>query len=268
MQSIEPYTLVELKNAGIKKAGRWLVRNISFEIRSGEIVTLIGPNGAGKTTSAKMALGLVELNEGVSIQKPDLRVGYVPQKISIDWTLPLHVDRFLNLSGHCSRTEIDTALAKTGASHLLKSEVKTLSGGEFQRVLLARAIVKKPELLVLDEPVQGVDNSGEEALYGLIETIAKDLNCGILLISHDLHFVMSATTHVICLNRHICCSGSPKAVSTSAEFRSLYGSKISANLALYEHMHDHTHRSDGSVETSAVKTKDLKLSQENMINVR
>ena len=268
MEKNKSTMLVELKNAGIKRSGHWLVRGISFGLRTGEIVTLIGPNGAGKTTSAKMALGLLELNEGLALQKPDLRVGYVPQKISIDWTLPLNVDRFLNLTGSCSRAEINAALAKTGASHLLKSEVKTLSGGEFQRVLLARAIVKKPELLVLDEPVQGVDNSGEEALYSLIETIAKELNCGVLLISHDLHFVMSATTHVICLNRHICCSGSPKAVSTSAEFRSLYGSKISASLALYEHMHDHTHRSDGSVERSAIVAKDPNLSQENMIDVR
>ena len=154
----------------------------------------------------------------------------------------------MNLTGSCSETEINTALAMTGTSHLLNSEVNTLSGGEFQRVLLSRAIAKKPELLVLDEPVQGVDNAGEEAMYNLIETIAKTLNCGVLLISHDLHFVMSATTHVICLNGHICCSGTPRAVSTSSEFRTLYGSKISANLAIYEHMHDHTHGTDGSIE--------------------
>ena len=154
----------------------------------------------------------------------------------------------MNLTGSCSETEINTALSMTGTSHLLNSEVNTLSGGEFQRVLLSRAIAKKPELLVLDEPVQGVDNAGEEAMYNLIETIAKTLNCGVLLISHDLHFVMSATTHVICLNGHICCSGTPRAVSTSSEFRTLYGSKISANLAIYEHMHDHTHGTDGSIE--------------------
>ena len=241
-------TLIELKNAGVKRAGKWLVRGISFSLNAGEIVTLIGPNGAGKTTSAKMALGLFDLDEGKAIQKSELRVGYVPQKVSIDWTLPLRVDRFLNLTGSCSKREIAEALAMTGTSHLLNSEVNTLSGGEFQRVLLSRAIAKKPELLVLDEPVQGVDNSGEEAMYNLIETIAKTLNCGVLLISHDLHFVMAATTHVICLNGHICCSGTPKAVSTSSEFRTLYGSKISANLAIYDHMHDHAHGTDGSIE--------------------
>lgn len=241
-------TLIELKNAGVKRAGKWLARGITFSLHAGEIVTLIGPNGAGKTTSAKMALGLLDLDEGAALQKPELRVGYVPQKVSIDWTLPLKVNRFLNLTGSCSETEINEALAMTGTSHLLDSEVNTLSGGEFQRVLLSRAIAKKPELLVLDEPVQGVDNAGEEALYSLIETIAKNLNCGVLLISHDLHFVMSATTHVICLNGHICCSGTPRAVSTSSEFRTLYGSKISANLAIYEHMHDHTHGTDGSIE--------------------
>ena len=248
MKRSDSSVLVELKNAGVKRAGKWLARGITFSLNAGEIVTLIGPNGAGKTTSAKMALGLLDLDEGAALQKSELRVGYVPQKVSIDWTLPLKVNRFLNLTGACSETEINEALTMTGTSHLLNSEVNTLSGGEFQRVLLSRAIAKKPELLVLDEPVQGVDNTGEEALYTLIETIAKNLNCGVLLISHDLHFVMSATTHVICLNGHMCCSGTPRAVSTSSEFRSLYGSKISANLAIYEHMHDHTHRSDGSIE--------------------
>ena len=241
-------TLIELKNAGVKRAGKWLARGITFSLHAGEIVTLIGPNGAGKTTSAKMALGLLDLDEGAALQKSELRVGYVPQKVSIDWTLPLKVNRFLNLTGACSESEINEALTMTGTSHLLNSEVNTLSGGEFQRVLLSRAIAKNPELLVLDEPVQGVDNAGEEALYTLIETIAKTLNCGVLLISHDLHFVMSATTHVICLNGHICCSGTPRAVSTSSEFRTLYGSEISANLAIYEHMHDHTHGTDGSIE--------------------
>ena len=247
MTKSDSSTLIELKNAGVKRAGKWLARGISFSLHAGEILTLIGPNGAGKTTSAKMALGLLDLDEGTALQKTGLLVGYVPQKVSIDWTLPLRVKRFLNLTGSCSETEINTALSMTGTSHLLNSEVNTLSGGEFQRVLLSRAIAKKPELLVLDEPVQGVDNAGEEAMYNLIETIAKTLNCGVLLISHDLHFVMSATTHVICLNGHICCSGTPRAVSTSSEFRTLYGSKISANLAIYEHMHDHTHGTDGSI---------------------
>ena len=173
----------------------------------------------------------------------------------------------MNLAGSCSEAEINTALAMTGTSHLVNSEVNTLSGGEFQRVLLSRAIAKKPELLVLDEPVQGVDNTGEEAMYNLIETIAKTLNCGILLISHDLHFVMSATTHVICLNGHICCSGTPRAVSTSSEFRSLYGSKISANLALYEHMHDHTHGTDGSIEKLEEMAKNSNVSQETSIRM-
>ena len=266
MKESDSSTLIELNNAGVTRAGKWLVRGISFSLRAGEIVTLIGPNGAGKTTSAKMALGLLDLDEGKALQKSGLRVGYVPQKVSIDWTLPLRVKRFLNLNGTCSETEINTALAMTGTSHLLNSEVNSLSGGEFQRVLLSRAIAKKPELLVLDEPVQGVDNTGEEAMYNLIETIGKSLNCGILLISHDLHFVMSATTHVICLNGHVCCSGTPRAVSTSSEFRDLYGSKISANLALYEHMHDHTHRTDGSIEKSVPIAKDSNMSQETSIN--
>ena len=223
-------------------------RSIIHRQSAGEIVTLIGPNGSGKSTSAKMALGILKPTSGHSVSRTKIKVAYVPQKLTIDWTLPLDVEHFFRLTGTCSDSEIDAALAMTDSLHLLDCELNTLSGGEFQRVLLSRAIVKRPEILVLDEPVQGVDNTGELAMYSLIEKIASDLNCGILLISHDLHFVMSATTYVICLNGHICCSGTPKSVTSSAEFRSLYGAKLSTNLALYEHMHDHTHGADGSIE--------------------
>ena len=240
--------LVTLDNAGLSRNGRWLVRGVSLTVDPGEIVTLIGPNGSGKSTTAKMALGIVDPDEGTAIKRPELSVAYVPQKLAIDWTLPLAVDRFLRLTGRISRKDADEAMAATGVSHLAKAEVRTLSGGEFQRVLLARAIARKPGLLVLDEPVQGVDFTGEIALYDLIREIRDDLNCGVLLISHDLHVVMAATDRVICLNGHVCCSGTPTAVASSAEYKALFGARAASTLAVYEHSHDHVHLPDGRVQ--------------------
>lgn len=240
--------LVSLDNAGLQRNGRWLVRGISLTVAPAEIVTLIGPNGSGKSTTAKMALGIVAPDEGRAIKRANLSVAYVPQKLAIDWTLPLAVDRFLRLTGKISKTDANDAMAATGVPHLAKAEMRTLSGGEFQRVLLARAIARKPDLLVLDEPVQGVDFTGEIALYDLIQQIRDDLGCGILLISHDLHVVMAATDQVICLNGHVCCSGTPKAVASSPEYKALFGARAASALAIYKHDHDHTHLPDGSVQ--------------------
>ncbi len=209
--------LVRLKDCGVQKSSKWIVKGISLEIYKGKIVTLIGPNGSGKTTTAKMALNILKSDEG-SIENYSTKMAYVPQKISIDWTMPIY------------------------------NEIHNLSGGEFQRVLIARAIAKKPDLLVLDEPVQGVDFNGEIALYNLIKEICTKLNCGILLISHDLHFVMSATDHVICLNGHICCSGSPKSIVKNSSYIELFGEHNAATLSLYQHEHDHSHQTDGSVK--------------------
>ena len=206
--------LVILENAGVNRSGRWLVRGVGLSINPGEIVTLIGPNGSGKSTTAKMALGILKPDEGGVRRRPGLRVAYVPQKLAIDWTLPLTVARFMRLTGELGAGEAAAAMAATGVGHLAHAEVRTLSGGEFQRVMLARAIARKPELLVLDEPVQGVDFTGEIALYDLIGRIRDELHCGILLISHDLHVVMAATDRVICLNGHVCCSGTPTAVAS------------------------------------------------------
>lgn len=232
--------LVTLSNAGIARAGRWLVRGVDLTVNPGEIVTLIGPNGSGKSTTAKLALGVLKPDEGHATRRPELRVGYVPQRISIDWTLPLTVDRFMRLTTRLSPAEVAHALRQTGIPHLGRAQVRTLSGGEFQRALLARAIARKPELLVLDEPVQGVDFSGEIALYRLIARIRDDIGCGILLISHDLHVVMASTDRVICLNGHVCCTGTPSVVASSAEYRSLFGDRA-AGLAVYQHDHDHVH---------------------------
>ncbi len=241
-------SLITLDNVGINRAGRWLVRGVSMSVEAGEIVTLIGPNGSGKSTTAKLALGLLRSDEGHVAQRSGLRVSYVPQKVSVDWTLPLTVSRFMRLTGHVGNSEAETAMESTGVAHLATAEVRTLSGGEFQRVMLARAMARKPELLVLDEPVQGVDFTGEIALYDLIKRIRDELHCGMLLISHDLHVVMAATDRVICLNGHVCCSGTPTVVASSAEYKALFGARAASTLAVYEHHHDHTHLPDGRVK--------------------
>lgn len=242
--------LISLNNCGIYRSNRWLVRGVSFAMNAGEIVTLIGPNGSGKSTTAKMALSILKPDEGTVDRTDQLKVAYVPQKLAIDWTLPLTVNRFMRLTGKISDEGQREAMAATGVTHLANAEIRTLSGGEFQRVLLARAIARKPDLLVLDEPVQGVDFSGEIALYDLIKQIRDDFGCGILLISHDLHVVMAATDRVICLNGHVCCSGTPKVVASSAEYKALFGARAASTLAVYEHSHDHTHLLDGRVQHS------------------
>lgn len=239
--------LVSLENAGIRRGGRWLVRGVSFSVRRGEIVTLIGPNGSGKSTSARMVTGILRPDEGEVLRMPGLRIGYVPQKLSIDWTMPLTVRRLMTLTGPLADRDIAAALESTGMAHMEQAEVRHLSGGEFQRALLARAIARKPDLLVLDEPVQGVDFSGEIALYDLIRSVRDNTGCGILLISHDLHLVMAETDTVICLNGHVCCRGTPQAVSRSPEYMRLFGSAAARTLAVYSHHHDHTHLPDGRV---------------------
>ena len=220
---------------------------MSLEVKKGKIVTLIGPNGSGKSTTAKIALGIYKNIEG-TVEKYTDKVGYVPQKISIDWTLPLRVNDFMVLTENINDNSINEALSLTGVIHLKNKNLGSLSGGEFQRVLLARAISKKPDLLVLDEPVQGVDFTGEIALYELIKKISDTLNCGILLISHDLHTVMSATDHVVCLNGHVCCSGTPSDVARNNEYKALFGEQASQILSVYEHKHDHVHSNDGEIK--------------------
>ena len=252
--SMKQNKLVALENAGVSYSGKWLVRGVTMSVDTGEIVTLIGPNGSGKSTTAKMALGVLKNDEGKAYRQDHMRVSYVPQTLTIDWTLPLSVSRFLSLTKSVNKEDVEKALYSTETLHLANSAVRTLSGGEFQRVLLARAIVSSPQLLVLDEPVQGVDFNGEIALYKLIEKIRRELNCGILLISHDLHVVMSATDRVICLNGHVCCSGTPASVISNPEFRALFGERAAAELTIYEHTHDHEHLADGSIKQKRKNT--------------
>ena len=239
--------LLKVENAGVSINDKSLVKGVSFEIKQGEIVTLIGPNGSGKSTTAKIALGIYKKIDG-KVKKYTNKIGYVPQKISIDWTLPIRVLDFMTLTEELTQDQINIALNLTGVEHLKDKSLSNLSGGEFQRVLIARAISKQPELLVLDEPVQGVDFKGEIALYELIKKISEKMKCGILLISHDLHVVMSATDFVICLNGHVCCSGTPQKVIKDNKYKELFGDRASNILSLYEHKHDHTHSQDGTID--------------------
>ena len=240
--------LVSAFGIGVFRSGRWLIRNVDVAVSPGEIVTLIGPNGSGKSTAAKVALGILKPDAGSVSRKPDLRVGYVPQKLSIDWTMPLSVERLMTLTGHQSSASVKAALNEVEIPHLAKAEVQHLSGGEFQRALIARALIRRPELLVLDEPVQGVDFTGEIALYDLISRIRERTGCGILLISHDLHVVMAKTDTVICLNGHVCCHGTPQSVSLHPEYLRLFGARAGETIAVYAHDHDHRHLSDGTIK--------------------
>ena len=240
--------LLKVENASFSQNNKWLVRGVSLEVKQGEIVTLIGPNGSGKSTTAKIALGIFKNTEG-EVNKFTNKISYVPQKISIDWTLPIRVIDFMSLIEEPSDDQINIALNLTSVEHLKNKNLSDLSGGEFQRVLIARAIAKQPDLLVLDEPVQGVDFKGEIALYELIKKISEELNCGILLISHDLHVVMSATDFVVCLNGHVCCQGTPTRVSAAPEYQALFGQDTEGALALYRHEHDHRHDQAGDRES-------------------
>lgn len=250
-------TLMSLHNVSVIRNGNAIVDDISLSISRAEIVTLIGPNGSGKSTLVKTALGLMDADKGSIIRAQGLSMAYVPQSMDIDQTLPITVKRFMRLAQRTKLTQIQNALHKTGAEDLLDANLHTLSGGEMRRVLLARAIMSNPDLLILDEPTAGVDISGQSALYALIHGLRDDLGCAILLVSHDLHIVMAATDKVVCLNRHLCCSGSPESVSQSAEFTHLFGEELAAELAIYHHHHDHQHSLHGEV----CRTTHLKADQ-------
>ena len=239
--------ILEVKNVNKRFGGLQALGDVNLSVAENTVHAIIGPNGAGKSTSARMALGVLAPDEGSVERAAGLTVGYVPQKLAIDHSLPLTVGRLMTLTGPLPAAAIAEALEEVGIAHLARAEVQTLSGGEFQRAMLARAIARKPDLLVLDEPVQGVDHAGEIALYALISRIRERQGCGILMISHDLHVVMARTDTVVCLNGHVCCTGTPEVVSGSEAYQSLLGARGDGALALYRHDHDHTHLPDGKV---------------------
>ena len=247
--TIEPArrALVRLDGIGLRFGAEPVLTDVSLTLEPGHIVTLIGPNGSGKTTLVRLALGLLQPGTGSVWRKPGLRIGYVPQRVDLDDTFPLTVARYLNLARQADAAAIGHALAAVGAAHVAGRPLQRLSGGELRRVLLARALLGTPDLLVLDEPAAGVDVTGQTELYDLIRRTRDRLGCGVLLVSHDLHLVMAATDEVICLNHHICCRGAPETVSRHPEYLSLFGPEAAGAFALYTHSHDHRHDTAGHV---------------------
>lgn len=237
--------IVQLDKVSIQYGQNLVLNNIDLAIHQGEIITLIGPNGAGKTSLIRAILNLAEPSSGLITRRPHLKIGYMPQKIQVDPTLPITVERFLRLTA--SRKQVNAVLDEMEIQHLAKSPLQEISGGELQRTLLARAILRTPELLVLDEPAQGVDVTGQTALYGLIRELRDRLKCGVLMVSHDLHLVMSATDRVICLNKHICCSGHPEQITSDPAYLALFGRSGAENIAIYQHHHNHEHDMHGNV---------------------
>ncbi|MDX2288239.1 MAG: metal ABC transporter ATP-binding protein [Hyphomicrobiaceae bacterium] len=239
-------TLVSARGLTFARGGRPILTGIDVDVVPGEILTLIGPNGAGKTTLVRLLLGLDRPDSGTVHRADGLVVGYVPQMFAADRALPMTVSRFLSLGLAPTPVQIAAALEEVGAARVAGQQLASLSGGELQRILIARAVLRNPGLLVLDEPVKGVDFLGEADLYRLIADLRDARGFGVLLVSHDLHVVMAASDRVLCLNRHICCSGVPHAVAKHPEYARLFGRELAAAYAVYEHHHDHAHAIDGS----------------------
>lgn len=237
--------LVAARGLGIRLDGRQILADVDLEIRPGEIVTVVGPNGSGKSTLLKALIGALRPSSGHVERAPGLRIGYVPQKLAIDASLPMTVRRFLSLPRRVPEPEIAAALDKAGVPTLADRQMNELSGGQFQRVLLARALMAKPHILLLDEPTQGLDQPGSAAFYRRIEEVRSEMGCAVVMVSHDLHVVMAASDRVLCINGHICCEGTPAIVAGAPEYRALFGSGTKGALALYRHEHgaghDHDH---------------------------
>ncbi len=227
--------------------GRNVLDNVDLSLTSGEIVTLIGPNGSGKSTLVRVLLSLIKPDSGSVWRRPDLRIGYTPQQLPLDPIMPITVGRFLNLSARQPKDRILSVLRETGADHLVDRQLSGLSGGEVHRTLLARALLGTPDLLVLDEPMAGVDIAGQATLYTLVQRIREHHGCGVLLVSHDLHMVIAAADRVVCLNHHVCCTGHPDHVIVDPAFQSLFGSELPRAIAPYHHQHDHVHDESGAV---------------------
>ncbi len=237
-------SLIEASHMCVRFGGAEVLHDISMHVDAGEIVTIVGPNGSGKSTLLRALLGIIKPAEGKVARQPGLRIGYVPQRLQIDRSMPMTALRFLSLPLRHARAACDSALARVGVPEVAERQMTDLSGGQFQRVLLARALLTEPDLLVLDEPTQGLDQPGEASFYRLIEEVRLETGAAVLMVSHDLHVVMSASDRVICLNGHICCEGTPRVVSNAPEYRALFGLGTQGALALYQHRHDHEHTHD------------------------
>lgn len=242
-------SLVEVSGLSVRLGGGLVLDHVDLTVPAGEVVTVVGPNGAGKSTLLRAVLGLVPPEAGVVRRRLGLRLAYVPQRLPLDPTLPLTVARFLALAvpRRVARSALEAALAEVGAGRVLQRQLRDISGGELQRVMLARAVLRRPDLLVLDEPVGNVDIAGQAELYERIARLRDQTGCGVLMVSHDLHLVMAATDRVVCLNRHVCCAGPPHAVRSDPAYAELFGPGVAGSLAVYTHHHDHTHDAAGCV---------------------
>ena len=234
-------SLVETRNLHVRYGDTPVLADVSFAIKPGEIVTIVGPNGSGKSTLIRAVLGLLDPAGGKVRRAPGLKIGYVPQRLGINRTLPMTVARFLSLPVRQSRAEVARVLARVGIPGTESKAITALSGGQLQRTLLARALLAEPDILILDEPTQGLDQPGTAEFYRLVENLRNETGCAVLMVSHDLHVVMSASDRVICLNGHICCQGKPRVVRDAPEYRAMFGVGTAGALALYPHDHDHSH---------------------------
>jgi zinc transport system ATP-binding protein len=237
-------SLISASHVCVRFGGHEVLHDVTMHVDPAEIVTIVGPNGSGKSTLLRTLLGIHAPAEGSVARKPGLRIGYVPQRLQIDRTMPMTALRFLSLPVRHGRVASGQALERVGVPEVAGRQMTDLSGGQFQRVLLARALLTQPELLILDEPTQGLDQPGEAAFYRLIDEVRRETGCAVLMVSHDLHVVMSASDRVICLNGHVCCEGTPRVVSNAPEYRALFGLGTQGALALYQHVHDHEHSHD------------------------
>ncbi len=245
--------LVEVEGVELRLGGNAILADVDLTVRDGEIVTLIGPNGSGKSTLVRVVLGLLDPGRGRVRVRPGTRIGYMPQRVVVDPTLPLTVARFLLLGARTSGARLRGVLEEVGAADIAERPIQSVSGGELQRALLARALLREPDLLVLDEPAQGVDVTGQGELFELITSIRDRRGCGVLMVSHDLHLVMASTDTVVCLNHHVCCTGHPEAVSRDPAYLALFGPLAAKGLAVYAHNHDHRHDPGGGVVPFATR---------------
>ncbi|WP_299046315.1 metal ABC transporter ATP-binding protein [uncultured Tateyamaria sp.] len=233
--------LITVNALSVAYGANTVLHDVDLCVKPGEIVTIVGPNGSGKTSLLRAVIGATRPTRGTIALKDGLKIGYVPQRLHIDPTLPITVDRFMRLTGRVSRSACRAALDRAGVPDLEKRQMSHLSGGQFQRVLLARALINQPDILLLDEATQGLDQRGSAAFYQQIEQVRRDTGCAVLMISHELHVVMSASDRVVCLNGHVCCEGTPAVVASAPEYRALFGTGTGGALALYRHEHDHGH---------------------------
>lgn len=239
--------LIQLENVSLTLQGKQILKSVDMMVCPQQIVTLIGPNGAGKTSLLKVMLGLLPATMGKVFRQPEMTIGYVPQRLHVPVTMPLTVAVFAGMASDVSQQAIQNSLQEVGLSVPLDQSVQSLSGGEFQRLLLARALLRDPQILVLDEPAQGLDFTGEAEFYHLITELRSRYRCAVVMVSHDLHLVMAATDQVVCLNTHVCCQGRPESISRDPEYQQLFGQGVAKEFAVYHHEHDHHHAADGSI---------------------